>query len=276
MSTNIIGLAGRMRSGKRVICNVLSEFGYARMYFAYPLKKLISELLSKSIEELDLLKNVESEYKFHKNELMYISNVTNIPYRYVEDVIGDRTFATVRELYQIIGTDLIRKYDKDWHVNELRKLIEKDKKYCFDDVRFPNEVEFINELGGEVWFVSRPQISDMSNHECETSLSWQFFGDRIIVNDSTKEELETRIRHFMEGVYDNMINERNEFITLYKVPNKDLLIFDDYIDYTPIDFSFSEIISYNMSGKTLNLQFADGTCMTINNSLNIEDAKLFL
>ena len=276
MNSNIIGLAGRISSGKRVICDVFEEFGYARLYFAYPLKKLISELLSKSIEELDSLKNVESEYKFQKNELMHISNVTNIPYKVVEDVVGNRSFKTVRELYVVIGTDLIRNYDKDWHVNEIRKLIKSDKKYCIDDVRFPNEVELINELGGDIWYVVRPKIDLVLNHESETSLCWQYFGDRVIVNKGTKEELEDSIRKFMEGGYEYMMNKRNEFITLNKMPNNELLIHGDYIDYAPIDFSFSEITSYGMSGNTLSISFENGTSMRLNNALNIEDAKFYL
>ena len=93
-------------------------------------------------------------------------------------------FKTVRQLLQFIGTDLIRKYNTNWHVNRIRKMIDKNKNYVFDDVRFKNELNLVKELGGECWFIIRPIINNVSNHESETSLTWRDFGNKIIINNS--------------------------------------------------------------------------------------------
>ena len=93
-------------------------------------------------------------------------------------------FKNTRELMQFIGTDLIREYCSDWHINKVREIIETngDKNFVIDDVRFPNERELIESLGGTLWFVVRPKLDNVSNHISETALKWQEF-DNIIVNN---------------------------------------------------------------------------------------------
>ena len=58
----------------------------------------------------------------------------------------------------------------NWHINKIKEMINPDKKYVIEDVRFPNEKEMIEELGGENWFVVRPQLSNISHHISEESL----------------------------------------------------------------------------------------------------------
>lgn len=58
---NIIGLCGRMRSGKTELANICIKYGYEKLYFALPLKQLCAKLLGMSIDELDKLKNNGTE-----------------------------------------------------------------------------------------------------------------------------------------------------------------------------------------------------------------------
>ena len=46
----IIGLCGRLQSGKSTIANICEEFGYERIYFAQPLKQLCADLLNVDIK----------------------------------------------------------------------------------------------------------------------------------------------------------------------------------------------------------------------------------
>ena len=52
----IIGLAGRMRSGKTELAKICERFGYERLYFALPLKRLCADLLDISLDELNRAK----------------------------------------------------------------------------------------------------------------------------------------------------------------------------------------------------------------------------
>ena len=65
-----------------------------------------------------------------------------------------------------------------------------DKLIAIDDVRFPNEKEAILSRSGEVFFIVRPSLSDISNHSSETALKWQDFDDKhVIINDVPSKEL---------------------------------------------------------------------------------------
>ena len=52
----IIGIAGKCRSGKTELAKVCEKYGYERLYFALPLKRLCADLLDTSIDELNRAK----------------------------------------------------------------------------------------------------------------------------------------------------------------------------------------------------------------------------
>jgi hypothetical protein len=95
-------------------------------------------------------------------------------------------FDDIRSVLQYVGTDILRKYNNNWHVEKMIQNIKKAPSdiVVIDDVRFPNEYEAINDLGGTTFFIIRPDLNiSISNHISETSLSWQNFkDDRIIIN----------------------------------------------------------------------------------------------
>ena len=183
----IIGLCGRLQSGKTQLAKVCEQYGYEKLYFALPLKQLCADILDISIDELNKAKVERTDIgvTIGKDICEIISEETDIPLETVIEICNGVTIRDVRHMLQFIGTDLIRKYNTDWHVNKLRAMIDKDKDYVFDDVRFPNEKKMIEELGGECWFIVRPILDNVSNHESETSITWNDCWNRIIINDST-------------------------------------------------------------------------------------------
>lgn len=213
MNRNIIGLCGRMGSGKGTISQVISEYGYEELCFAEPLKTLISDLLSIPRKDIDSYKTVVKEYKFLTMDCLFISEQTNIPLNIVKEKLLNKTFTTIRELYQIIGTDLIRGYNKDWHVNKIKEIIlsNPNTNYVLNDVRFLNERAMIEELGGSCWFIVRPNLTNVSNHVSETSLNWQDF-DNIVINDKSEEYLAFNWRIFMENGYEESLKVRNNIL----------------------------------------------------------------
>lgn len=180
----IIGLSGRKCSGKAEIANVLVEnFKFKRLYMALPLKKIISELVGFDVNEKQETKTAIVDKVLDENDIKLVSQRTGIDENFIRTETQGVTFHTVRDMLQIIGTDVIRKYNPLWHINEVMKLIDNKSSYVIDDIRFPNEKKAIEERGGDTWFIVRPLINDISNHISETSLQWQDFGNKIIFNN---------------------------------------------------------------------------------------------
>ena len=294
MLRNIIGICGRKESGKSVIGSVCKEYGYEVIRFAEPLKLLISNLIKVDRKDLDALKTVEREYTFNDDDFEFISNETSIPINFVSSILKGNTYHTVRELLQVIGTDLIRKYNINWHVDKTREYVEskKDTNFLIDDVRFPNEVDMIRELGGTCWFIIRPKLNNISNHISETALKWQDF-DNLIVNDKDEETLRQNWESFMSKGYENSLNERYQTLDNI-IGNKDLQtemwINEEYekalatLFISKYEFSYRPRFLYEFDGKMIidaeghlkYVKYGENTVENIENPFEIEDLKKFV
>lgn len=225
----IIAFAGRQRSGKTHLANLLKDEDDALVLtIAKYLKTLCCNILEiDNINELNQLKNNRIVLNITPNKQWAdkISTVTSINYDTVlKELNKYESIKDVRSLLQVIGTNIIRKYNPNWHVEQLRNEINVSKSdlIAVDDVRFPNELNLINQLGGKTFFVIRTTgISDtmISNHESETALKWHnFTDDRIILNTETTEFLDDRfIRSYRDNFKDTDTNE------IYVSANKILL-----------------------------------------------------
>lgn len=208
MANNIIGFAGRARSGKSTLAQVLhNEEGYQILTIANYLKKLCCKLLGDiSLTQLNELKNNDTDItnllKIDDNFIHIINEATGIGYEVIKNELINLPYGipTVRVMLQIVGTDIIRKYYPDWHiiqlVNEIKSLPD-DVNIVVDDVRFPNERKEIERLGGIVIFIMRPtMLSMVYNHPSEISLQWyQFIRTHILINYSNRYEF---ISNFLE------------------------------------------------------------------------------
>ena len=211
INENIIGFAGRCYSGKSELAKICKKYGYEIKSFATPLKQLIANLVKIPLSDVNKLKNANMTFVIEDADVMFLSKETEIPYSIINDKVKDKVFKNTRQLLQFIGTDIIREYNKDWHVNRIKQTLEKDKKYVFDDVRFTNEREMIRELGGTCWFVVRPRIDNVSNHISETTLKWQDFND-VIINNNSLEFLKFNWDIFMHNGYANSYKQRKDII----------------------------------------------------------------
>lgn len=121
-------------------------------------------------------------------------------------IIGTRV--SVRQALQTVGVAM-RDLDEDFWVKlwkAKKKQIEEQftlnpkvyKYWTVGDVRFPNEVKAIHELGGCVIRIVRPSVTNHDNHISETSIE-SLNIDQIIVNDGTIDQLHNRIRNFVEN-----------------------------------------------------------------------------
>lgn len=290
--SNIIGFCGRKGSGKTELAKICEEFGYKRLYFAEPIKRIISSLLSCTIDELNMLKTVNKKYTFGTVDIAFIAKETDIPIDYLNSKLKNVVFNNVREIMQYLGTDVIRDYDTDWHVKKVREQIKEGEKYVIDDVRFPNEAAMVNDLGGDLWFVTRPTFEGLSNHESENSISWQEI-DSIIVNDKSLDYLLFHWRMFMENGYNESFEKRTKVVNkLYDYffndkPNK--LAWDDYFTITDSlmihkdEFMYDpswklsiKEIKKNEDEKTITVTYEDGRIEMSKNALQIEDYKMMI
>lgn len=285
----VIGFAGRCRSGKTILSEVCEKYGYQRLSFALPLKQLCADILDISIDELNRAKNenIPIEITIGKDVCEILSEETNIPIETTTEICDGKYLHTVRDMLQFIGTDYIRKYNSDWHVNRIREMIEDNVNYVIDDVRFPNEKRMIEQLGGDCWFVTRTTLDNVSNHESETSITWKDCMNKVIVNNSTLNELLFKWEIFMDNytrscairdeefnkILENGLNENIASLSVLSV----LMLSPSLFDYCPKDIDKNSVDSITMNeDKSVFIKYIDGSVEMIDHPLIIEDLKIYL
>lgn len=222
----LIGIGGRKQSGKTVLSSAIHDkLGYHKLAMADSLKDLICSLLSINRKEMETYKNTDKDYNFSFNEdrLTLLSNEINVGKDKIEETVEGKTYHTIRDMLQLIGTELIRRFNQGWHVNKTREKINSllneygnDVKIVIDDIRFPNEINLVNEFEGTLYFIIRPNNWDVSNHASENSIQWFDLHDKsnIIINDCTKEALEEEFVNAIET------GRKNEKYFLFNLENK--------------------------------------------------------
>ena len=304
---HIIAFAGRKRSGKTCLCKMLQQEENAVIItIANYLKYLCCELTNMSYEELIGKKDNGYTFDIAPDERWFkiISKRTDISIENIKNELQGRHITSIRELLQVIGTDVIRKYNENWHVQKMIEEIEsysEDKLIVIDDVRFPNEKEAILNHSGEVFFIVRPNVSEVSNHVSETSLKWQDFDYRhIIINDNiTEEKFKLDFLIHYRNNFDFFImksiflyeNEKylkcSDFGTNYK---EDKLLIDDILRQNRDKKLFNEygIIRYKTCSRHLAKEYVEKVDDTIKyvedrcnefitcNPLIVENLKLYI
>ena len=285
----IIGLCGRMRSGKTEIAKICEEYGYEKLYFALPLKQLCADILDISIDELNRAKNegIDIGLTIGKDICDILSEETEIPLDVVTETCDGVLLSNVRQMLQFIGTDLIRKYNTDWHVNRIRAMIDENKNYVIDDVRFPNEKRMIEDLGGDCWFVTRTTLDNISNHESETSLTWKDCWNKVIINDTTLSNLQFKWETFISNYERSRTIRDKEFERILENGSENeitplsiydmMLLHKALFTYVPKTYDKDNIKKITMNeDKSVFITYQDDTLEIIDNPLSIEDVKAFL
>lgn len=194
---DVLGLAGRKRSGKTMLAQACRDsLGYRIVSFADPLKGLACDILGCSWNELHTMKDDGTTFDppYDKTADL-LSSVLKTERSDIEKKLAGKPLGTVRDVLQTVGTDIIRSFNPNWHVNKTRETIQatinNGVRVVVDDVRFVNERYMIEQdFGGVVYFLVRPSCGDISNHWSERQLCWPMFGfNYTILNIYSKEEL---------------------------------------------------------------------------------------
>lgn len=135
----IIGLAGVAGAGKTHVANILEDCGYLRTSFASPLKATVINLLAAAGIGLDAVrKYVHGDAK--ETPIPELGGVTS---RHIQQTLGTEW-----------GRDMI--HPDLWVIlarAQMQRIIQEGHSIVIDDVRFPNEVQMIHDMGGKVFRV---------------------------------------------------------------------------------------------------------------------------
>ena len=268
---NIIGFAGRARSGKTTLAQVLhNEEGYQILTIANYLKKLCCKLLGGiSLTQLNELKDTDTDIthllKIDDNFIHIINEATGIGYEVIKNQLINLPYGipTVRAMLQIVGTDIIRKYYPDWHIKQLVNEIEslpEDVNVVVDDVRFPNERKEIERLGGVVIFIMRPtMLSMVYNHPSEISLQWyQFIKTHILINYSNRYEFISNFLEMQANNFRRMPLKQEKYLESVKGINH--LYGLQYTDIELLNYVISNFTENNLINKPSYYPYISLTC----------------
>lgn len=207
--TKVIGICGLKGAGKDTIGDIIckNDDSFVKMSFADTLKDITAILMGwdRKLLQGDTIESREWREKADD---------------YWSDKFGK--MITPRIILQELGTNVLRNQflQSIWVDSLQKKLMEMDKNVVITDVRFPNEIDMIKELGGTIYRVERGELPkwyhELNNlshyldaapefnplyivegldkiHESE----WKWIGydrpEHIFKNDGTIEDLEKEV-----------------------------------------------------------------------------------
>lgn len=149
----IIGLAGYAGSGKDTLGKVLtSVHGFERIAFADKVRDLALRI----------------------NPVIADSGGNLCPLSAVVETRGwdeAKREPAVREMLQRIGASVRDIIDPDAWLDAATRDMLYGKNYVITDVRYPNEVECVRDMGGVIWWVRREGVGPVNSHESENSIN---------------------------------------------------------------------------------------------------------
>lgn len=172
--THLIGLYSPSPGcGKSTAARFLQSQGFDVVSFAAPLRSMVFSLL------LDLgYTSGEAFVLLHERK---------------EEVLPDLGVST-RHLLRTLGTEWGRTcvHPQLWLMS-FRSRLAGLQLVVVDDVRFPNEAQLIQQLGGQVWKVLRPGQDRPAEHSSDGGLEdWDGFA-RTIDNNGSLEQFKSQV-----------------------------------------------------------------------------------
>ena len=208
----IIGICGFIGSGKDTIADFLvSHHGYRRESFASTLKDAVASVFGWDRIMLEGTTKASRVWREQEDE-------------WWSERLGIKV--TPRLVLQLWGTDVCRKaYHEDiWIASLENKLRKMEDDIVISDCRFPNEIQAIKNLGGEVirvirgaepawyekaidcnagmkkigWSIAKMVLEDQGIHASEYAWVGTDF-DHILDNNSTLDNLHQQVNDLVQG-----------------------------------------------------------------------------
>lgn len=183
----LIAFAGYARAGKTTAAQwLVDNHGYTRMSFADPLREMLLGLDPWVCNSHD-----GSPQRLSVLIAMYGWNGVKTNF------MGSQYFKEVRRLLQHVGTDIVRKANPDYWVDQMLCQIEvAGKPVVIDDLRFDNEADLIKCAGGQIILITNPRVFG-GDHVSEELAG--MFGNRfdVVTNGGSIEDFHHLLqRHF--------------------------------------------------------------------------------
>ena len=208
----IVGISGKINSGKSTFSKRLVELGFHKFSFADWMKQYCAGVYDVPIEWMyDQDKKEENHaypiWHLRKDlsvfeRMGYPARACNLLIYKLETRANTLYFYSLREMLQLVGTEYFRALDPDFHVKRTVERLDFDKDYVCDDLRFPNEVEALKKVGATLYRVNRPSHSDTGTHLSETALDDYTGWDHIVTNDSTLENYNLAVDWMMKQLHE--------------------------------------------------------------------------
>lgn len=174
----LVGLIGHKGSGKDTAAEVYGQYGYENLKFADPLKDMLRVIFRASGDSEDVIeRRIDGDLKEEPCEALRGKTP-----RYAMQTLGTEW-----------GRDMI---GQDVWTNLLTMKARQFDMVVVTDVRFPNEVETVHELGGKVIEVYRP-LSDVDLSHPSEQFVFEYDAVYTHINEGTREE-------FQDDVEDDM------------------------------------------------------------------------
>lgn len=192
----IIGIAGKIHSGKDTVAKIISEY-YKKLGFS-----VYRVAFGDNVK--DVVELITGEVRTLVDETSY-----NLPvYDYTTDQKSkylDEWKMTIRDILQKLATDAMRNnFDKDvWIKSTFKKINSKKDIFLIPDVRFKNEAEYIKNKGGKLIKVEgdplkmQEVLKEKAFHESEISLDSYLNFDIRIKNITTVEILKRKVYQYL-------------------------------------------------------------------------------
>jgi len=184
LNIKLIGLVGKAGSGKDTIGKYIENNYNGKCYaLADPIKELSRTL-----------------FLFDDDQL----------YGYKKEIIDNRWGITPRQVFQIIGTNIMQfaiygfmpdlvnkvpirmfwiKHFKEWLYKFQQVTENKDKIVVITDIRFPHEADMVKEMGGILIKIERPELDTSGEQYKHCSETADLYYDHLIVNNDTLKKI---------------------------------------------------------------------------------------
>ena len=209
----LIGLAGSAGTGKDTVADYLvAQHGFTKFSFSDALYREVSEAFGVPVEELQ-----DREKKERPHQKLTPDDCKDVGFYKImlEHGIHPLQAASPRWVLQRWGTEYRRAQDPEYWLKQAALWVQAWLDVTMDDgqyhaglvntsVRFPNEQAWINEMGGAVWHVRRPdrghyasQLDYVSEQELPVGEH-----DRVIWNTGTVEQLNTAVSLLLQAPFE--------------------------------------------------------------------------
>lgn len=168
----IIALSGKAGAGKDTIANELAKYGFIKLSFADPPKRMAMEMFDFSKEQLwgesSLRDEIDLRYGFSPRHVLQ-SMATGFGRNLYDDVWINVMNRTIESLQNTVSTYSPYYGVKTIYTPTKHDRLDTNKKLVIADCRFKNEFNFIKSKNWEIFRVKRDSQKDL-DHISETDL----------------------------------------------------------------------------------------------------------